>query len=93
MDEVIRVLLLKDGRTIVTKLEEVPGAEIGEPDCAMIDPVIYDTSNDNLETALSRFPGKNITQDTKMAILSDNILTMVTPTTALLAEYLVTIGD
>jgi|14BtaG_2_1085337.scaffolds.fasta_scaffold223593_1 hypothetical protein len=93
MDEVIRVLLLKDGRTIVTKLEEVPGADIGEPDCAMIDPVIYDTLNDNLETALSRFPGKNITQDTKMAILSDNILTMVTPTTALLAEYLVTIGD
>lgn len=93
MDEVIRVLLLKDGRTIVTKLEEVPGADIGEPDCAMIDPVIYDIGNDNLEAALSRFPGKNITQDTKMAILSDNILTMVTPTTALLAEYLVTIGD
>jgi hypothetical protein len=93
MDEMIRVLLLKDGRTIVTKLEEVADHDIGEPDCVMIDPVIYDTSIEDYSDALSRFPGVKITSETKMAILSDNILTMVTPTTALLAEYLVTIGD
>ena len=93
MDDIIRVLLLKDGRTIVTKLEEVPGADIGEPDCAMIDPVIYDTSNEDLEKALTRFPGKNITTDTKMAIQSDNILTIVQPATKLLSEYLIVIGD
>jgi len=93
MDEMIRVLILKDGRIIVTKLEEVPSHEIGEPDCAMIDPVIYDPSISDLSKALTRFPGKVITADTKMAILSDNILTMVTPDTKLLAEYLVTIGD
>jgi len=93
MDELIRVLLLKDGRIIVTKLEEVPEHEIGEPDCVMIDPVLYDQSSEDLEKSMTRFPGKRITQDTKMAILSDNILTMVTPDTKLLAEYLVTIGD
>ena len=93
MDDIIRVLLLKDGRTIVTKLEEVPEHEIGEPDCVMIDPVIYDTSVEDYSRALSRFPGANVTADTKMAILSDNILTMVTPASKLLAEYLVTIGD
>lgn len=93
MDELIRVLLLKDGRIIVTKLEEVPEHEIGEPDCVMIDPVLYDQSIEDLEKSMTRFPGKRITQDTKMAILSDNILTMVTPDTKLLAEYLVTIGD
>ena len=93
MDDIIRVLLLKDGRTIVTKLEEVPGAEIGEPDCAMIDPVIYDTTVGELTKALSRFPGKHITPDTKMAILSDNILTMVKPAATLLSEYLIVIGD
>ena len=93
MDEMIRVLLLKDGRTIVTKLEEVPDHEIGEPDCVMIDPVIYNTDIEDYPKALSRFPGSNVTADTKMAILSDNILTMVTPATKLLAEYLVTIGD
>lgn len=93
MDDVIRVLLLKDGRTLVTKLQEVPEHEIGEPDCVMIDPVIYDTTVEELPKALSRFPGAHVTADTKMAILSDNILTMVTPASKLLAEYLVTIGD
>jgi|14_taG_2_1085336.scaffolds.fasta_scaffold41874_3 hypothetical protein len=93
MDEMIRVLLLKDGRIIVTKLEEVIEHEIGEPDCVMIDPVLFDESNSDLEKALTRFPGKHVTPDTKMAILSDNILTMVTPDTKLLAEYLVAISD
>ena len=93
MDELIRVLLLKDGRIIVTKLEEVLDHEIGEADCVMIDPVLFDQSNSDLEKALTRFPGKNVTSDTKMAILSDNILTIVTPDTKLLAEYLVAISD
>ena len=93
MDDIIRVLVLKTGEVLVTKIQEVPGADIGQPDCAMIDPVIYDTSNSELEKALSRFPGKNITADTKMAIHSDNILTMVTPAAKLLSEYLIVIGD
>ena len=93
MDDIIRVLLLKDGRTLVTKIQEVAEHEIGEPDCVMIDPVIYDTSEADLNKALSRFPGVHVTPDTKMAILSDNILTMVTPSSKLHAEYLVTIGD
>ena len=93
MDDLIRVLLLKDGRIIVTKLEEVLDHEIGEPDCVMIDPVLFDQSIEDLSKSMSRFPGKRITAETKMAILSDNILTMVTPDTKLLAEYLVTIGD
>lgn len=93
MDDIIRVLLLKDGRTLVTKIQEVGGAEIGEPDCVMIDPAIYDPSAEDLTKALSRFPGKAITTDTKMAISSDNILTMVTPENKLLSEYLVVIGD
>ena len=78
MDELIRVLLLKDGRTIVTKIQEVAGNEIGEPDCVMIDPVVYNP-NEELEKCLTRFPGTRVTSDTQMAILSDNILTMVTP--------------
>ena len=93
MDDLIRVLLLKDGRTIVTKLQEVPEHEIGEPDCVMIDPCLYDQNVEDMEKALSRFPGKMVTADTKMAILSDNILTMVTPAAKLHSEYLIVIGD
>lgn len=93
MNDIIKVLLLKDGRTIVTKIQEVPEHEIGEPDCVMIDPVIFDESVEDITKAMSRFPSRVLTADTKMAILSDNILTMVTPTNTLLSEYLVTIGD
>lgn len=93
MDDLIRVLLLKDGRTIVTKLEEVPEHEMGEPDCVMIDPVLYDTSVEDVEKALSRFPGRTITVDTKMIIHSDNILTMVSPAAKLHSEYLILISD
>lgn len=93
MDDLIRVVLLKDGRTIVTKLEEVPEHEIGEPDCVMIDPVLYDPSVEDMEKAMTRFPGRAVTADTKMAILSDNILTMVSPAAKLHSEYLILIGD
>ena len=93
MDDIIRVLLLKDGRIIVTKLQEVAEHEIGQPDCVMIDPVIFDESVEDITKAMKRFPGKRITPDTKMAILSDNILTMVTPDNKLLSEYLIVIGD
>lgn len=93
MEDLVMVLLLKDGRTIVSKLKEVPEHEIGEPDCVMIDPVLYDDSADELEKSMTRFPGRRITQDTKMAIHSDSILTMVTPDNKLLSEYLITISD
>jgi len=93
MDELIRVLILKDGRTLVTKLEEVTNHEIGEPDCVMIDPVWYNPYEDSIEKCMTRFPGKRVTSDTKMAIHSDSILTMVTPENTLLSEYLVVIGD
>ena len=93
MDDIIRVLLLKDGRTLVTKIEEIASAEIGEPDCVMIDPVVYDDAAEELENSMKRFPGKRVTNDTKMAISSDTILTMVAPHPKLLSEYLVVISD
>lgn len=92
MDDVIKVLILKDQTVIVTKIKEVAEYEIGQPDCVMIDPVRYDSSKD-LQESMSRYPGAALTQDTQMAILSDNILTMVAPATKLLSEYLVTISD
>lgn len=93
MDDIIRVLILKDGRILVTKIEEVAAAEIGEPDCVMIDPVVYDDTVEALEKSMKRFPGTRVTNDKRMAILSDNILTMVAPHPKLLSEYLVVISD
>ena len=92
MDDVIKVLILKDQTVIVTKVKEVAEYEIGQPDCVMIDPVRFDSTKP-LPESMSRYPGVVLTQDTQMAILSDNILTMVTPDNKLLSEYLVTISE
>ena len=95
MDDIqdIQALILKDGRVLVAKIIEREPEVIGQPDCIMVDPVIYDTTVEDYSKALSRFPGPNVTSATKIAILSDNILIMVDPASKLLAEYLVTIGD
>jgi hydroxymethylpyrimidine/phosphomethylpyrimidine kinase len=90
-DTTIRVLFLKTGMILVSKIEEIVEREIGEPDCLLIDPVVFDDSAE-LEKSMTRFPSKKITPDTKMAISSDCILTMVTPDNVLLSEYLVAIG-
>ena len=92
MDDVIRVLLLKDGRTLVTKLQEVPEHEIGEPDCLLIDAVIYDETAD-LDKCMVRYPSRRLTSETKFALSSDNILTIVVPDSKLLSEYLIAISD
>lgn len=91
-DTTIRVLFLKTGQILVSKVEEIVEREIGEPDCLLIDPVTFDDSLE-LEKAMKRFPGKKYTPDKKMAISSDCILTMVTPDNKLLSEYLVAISD
>lgn len=92
MDDVIKVVILKDQTVLVTKIKEVAEYEIGEPDCVMIDPVKYDP-NAELDKCMTRYPGQRLTPDKQMAILSDNILTMVEPESKLLAEYLIAIAD
>lgn len=93
MDETIRVILLKDGGVLISKVEEIGGADIGEPDCLLTDPVWYNDEVEEMAEGFKRFPGKRITPDTKLAISSDNILTLVSPDNKLLSEYLVFISD
>ena len=91
MDDVIRVLILKGGLTLVSKIEEVGEFEIGEPNCILVDPMLVDVEKD-YEDGLTRYPDQRLTQEKKMMILSDNILTMVVPHPKLLSEYLVQIS-
>ena len=86
------VLILKDNRILVSKVAEGSPSEIGDPDMILVDPVLYNESVE-LEKSMSRFPGKHLTNVTKMEIHSDNILVMVKPTNKLLSEYLVAISD
>ena len=53
MDDVIKVLVLKDQTVLVTKIKEVADYEIGEPDCVIIDPVLYNP-DEELEKCMTR---------------------------------------
>ena len=70
----IKILLLKNKTVLITEIEEVT-AELGEPDCKLINPVeILDTEPLQLKKWLHAYT----TQTTTM-IQSDSILTIVDP--------------
>ena len=83
MDQIIKCLLLKNGDLLISQIMEVD-TELGGPDCKMIKPykMVKEDNEYKLETWL------DFTSQTEMMIHSDSILTLVTPTSAILAEYL-----
>lgn len=103
----IKVLYTKLGM-FISKIEELPGNDIGEPDCLLTDPCVWSHNDvDHYHDAegnhvapedappfhVIRFPGKTVTADTKLAFHSSNIYTIVEPTQALVSEYLIAISD
>ena len=83
MDQIIKCLLLKNGDLLISQIMEVD-TELGGPDCKMIKPykMIKEDNEYKLETWL------DFTSQSEMMIHSDSILTIVTPTPAILSEYL-----
>jgi hypothetical protein len=65
---------------LITEIEEV-GADIGEPDCKLINPFIIKEQN-TLEPFLL-----GITKQDYFMISSDKILTLADPTPTLLEKY------
>ena len=43
----IKIIVLMNNKVLVSKIEEV-GAEVGEPDCKLIDPVILKTTEEKI---------------------------------------------
>jgi len=106
-DTTIKIIYWQLG-WFIAKIQELPGREIGEPDCLLIDPCVWnenqidhhhhegdeDHNHDAIPKFLiARFPGKLASPDTRMAISSSNILSIMDPSPALLSEYLVAISD
>ena len=83
MDQIIKCLFLKNGDLLISQIMEVD-TELGGPDCKMIKPykMVKDGDEYKLETWL------DFTSQNEMMIHSDSILTIVTPTPAILSEYL-----
>ena len=81
MSKVVKVILLTNSERLISEIEEV-GAEIGEPDCKLINPMeIWESNN------LAPWMMDHTMQDTFM-ISSDKIITLADPMPTLLEKYL-----
>jgi len=74
------VIVLVNQQIIISQIEEI-GADIGEPDCKLINPFIIKEQN-TLEPFLL-----GITKQDDFMMSSDKILTLADPTPTLLEKY------
>ena len=74
----IKVLLLKNGLTLIARLEEV-GSEMGEPDCKVTDP--FEIKGEFLE----HWPSFSMQRE--MMMHSDSFLTILEPDKSHLDKY------
>ena len=79
MSNPIKCLLLDVDNVIISEVEEV-GADIGEPDCKLIKPYLFE-SIDNMK------PWPKATNQKELMIRSDSILTIADPTEEVIARY------
>ena len=80
MSKVIKILALTNNLILITQIEEV-GADIGEPDCKLIDPFVI-TKDKTFEPFLCGYTKQNT-----FMMSSDKILTLADPTPTLLEKY------
>lgn len=76
----IKLIVLMNNRTLISQIEEV-GADIGQPDCKLIDPFVVDSN----KTLLPFLCG--LTKENTFMMSSDKILTLADPLPTLLEKY------
>jgi len=80
MEKIIKVIVLVNQQILISRIEEI-GADIGEPDCKLINPFVIKEQN-TLEPFLL-----GITKQDDFMMSSDKILTLADPTPTLLEKY------
>ena len=90
MSKVIKIIVLTNQQILVSEIEEV-GAEIGEPDCKLINPVVLITADDRVtikEGSVVLKPWlQSFTKDTTFMISSDKIITLAEPASNIVEKY------
>ena len=79
-NKMIKILALMNNQILISQIEEV-GADIGEPDCKLVEPYIV-TKDKTLEPFLLDY-----TRENTFMMSSDKILTLADPTPTLLEKY------
>tara|TARA_R100001594_G_scaffold21095_3_gene40824 strand:- start:141 stop:413 length:273 start_codon:yes stop_codon:yes gene_type:complete len=84
-DKIIKVLALTNHQYLISEIEEVGSADIGEPDCKLLNPFVINTETG--QTVLEPFL-TTVTRDTTFMMGSDKILTLAEPSPTILEKYL-----
>ena len=86
----IKIIVLMNNKVLVSEIEEV-GAEVGEPDCKLTNPVILKTTEEKItveEGQVLMTPWlQSFTRTVEFMISSDKILTIADPTADILEKY------
>ena len=77
----IKLIILTNNQILISKIEEV-GADIGEPDCKLIDPYLVNERDKTISPWLFEYSEQNT-----YMINSDKILTLFDPGTEILKKY------
>ena len=90
MAKVIKLIVLTSKELLVSEIEEI-GAEVGEPDCKLIHPVILKTAEEKItveegKVVLSPWL-QSFTKDTTFMISSDKIITLAEPEDIIVEKY------
>ena len=90
MAKVVKLIALVNNKILLSEIEEV-GAEVGEPDCKLINPVILTTTEDKItveegKVILTKWL-QSFTKTNEFMISSDKILTIADPNTGILEKY------
>ena len=80
MDKVIKCILVDVDNVLIAEMIQVD-AEIGDPDCKLIKPYLFESIDDMK-------PWPKATDQTELMIRSDSILTIADPTKEVIAKYL-----
>lgn len=75
------MILLTNNQILISEIEEV-AADIGEPDCKLVEPFLYNQDK-TLSPWLVEITNKNV-----FMIQSDKIVTIVDPKPTILEKYL-----
>ena len=86
----IKIIVLMNNKVLVSEIEEV-GAEVGEPDCKLTNPVILKTTEEKItveEGQVLMTPWlQTFTKKNEFMISSDKILTIADPTADIHEKY------
>ena len=84
----LKILILKNDSILMTEVHEVAGADLGEPDCKLVNPVQMLISN-STSYEMRKWPV--FTDQRELKIHSDSIFTIVDPKPDQIELYLKTI--